>query len=60
MCDRHIVRGLRDGRREQHSFRRGTHFYYCRIPFYQKQTKGIHTEKVLMAARPFDPAALDN
>ena len=60
MCTRHIMRGLRDGQREQHNFRHGTHLDNCRIPFDQKETKGIHTEKILMAVQPFDPAVLDN
>ena len=56
MYPRHIVLGLRDGKREQYDLYCGTHLYYCRIPIDQKEAKGIHKEKTIIAAQPFDLA----
>jgi len=56
MCPRHIVLSLRDGEREQYDLYCGTHLYYCRIPIDQKEAKGIHKEKIIITAQPFDPA----
>ena len=56
MCPRHIVPGLRDGTREQCDLYCGTHLHYYWIPIDQKEAKGIHKEKTIIAAQLFDLA----
>jgi hypothetical protein len=52
----HIVLRLRGGKREQCDLYCGTHLYYYRIPIDQKEAKGIHKEKTIIAAQLFDLA----
>ena len=54
MCHWHILCGLWDWEREQYSFYSGSPSCYCRIPFDQKEVKGICEEKTIMEALAFD------